>query len=158
MIQVKFRPPTESDLDFLAENMREHDVLECRLVGNVGPREALKQGAEGALWAYVALVKDEPIALFGVTPDGLLSDDASPWLLSIKGIERHAKVVMTCAPRFVAAMHESFERLSNVVHADNRSAIRFLKWCGFEFGETVEIGGAPFLPFGSVRTGQRKAA
>ena len=158
MIAVTFRPPTEADLDYLALNMREMDVRECWLVGGVGPREALATGVRDSLWTYVAEIEGKPVSMFGVAPDGLLGDDGAPWMLSVEGVERHARTTLLCAPRFVRAMSDSFERLANVVHADNRSAIRFLTWCGFAFGQPVKIGGEAFLPFEMTRQAERKAA
>lgn len=160
MIYASFRSATESDLDYLAEHMRAMDAKECMLVGGASPRQALEQGLEHSLWAYVAEIAGKPVALFGVAPDGLLGDEASPWMLCVEGIERHARALLICAPRFIRAMSEGFERLINVVHADNRSAIRFLKWCGFVFGEPVEIAGEMFLPFEMAREtiDQRKVA
>lgn len=158
MISVTFRAPTESDIDYLAENMREMDVRECRLVGGSSPREALAEGVKGSLWAYVAEIDGKPVCLFGVASDGLLGDEGAPWMLSVEGIERHARTLLVCAPRFVRSMTETFERLANVVHADNRSAIRFLKWCGFEFGEVLIFGGERFFVFEMTRERARKAA
>lgn len=147
MISFVLREPTEADLDYLAENMREPDRLECRVVGGVEPREGLTECVEQSLWSYVVEVEGKPIAVFGVAPHDLLGDVGSPWLLSAEGIERNARVVMSVSQRFKALMQAQFETLSNIVHAHNRSAIRYLKWCGFKFGETIQVKGEPFIAF-----------
>lgn len=151
MIAVTFRHPTASDLAMLAQTMRGVDVLECHVVGGHMPLEALEEGVAGSLWAYVAEVEGEVVCAFGVASEGLLSEEGAPWMLCAEGIERHARAVLLHAGRYVARMQETFERLHNVVHADNRSAIRFLKWCGFKMGERFEMSGEPFLGF----TGER---
>jgi len=138
--------------------MREMDVMECRLAGGHEPSEALAEGVAGSLWCYVAEVDDEIVCAFGVAPDGLLGEEGAPWMLCADGIERHAKAVLICAKRFITEMQGQFERLANVVHAHNRSAIRFLKWCGFEFGAAFDIEGEPFLAFEWRRQEARKAA
>lgn len=147
MIAVTFREPTEADLAYLADHMREMDVRECRLTAHMGPAEALRESVDISLWSYAALVDETPVCAFGLASDGILSDEAAPWMLCAEGIERHAKAVLIFAKRFIAQMQENFERLVNVVHADNRSAIRFIKWCGFELGESMTIAGEPFIWF-----------
>lgn len=147
MIAVTFRPPTESDLDYLAANMREMDRLECRIVGGHAPREALMDGVASSVWSLVAEVEGRVVCVFGVAPSDLLGDEAAPWMLCADGIEHNARAMLACSGRFLGEMRGQFETLANVVHADNRSAIRYLKWCGFKFGEPFQIEGEAFLPF-----------
>lgn len=147
MIQVTFREPTEADLDALAANMREMDKLECRVAGGHAPREALTLGVEHSLWTYVAEVEGQVVCAFGVAADGLLGEEGRPWMLCAEGIERHARAILICSRRFLRDMQTSFETLANVVHADNRSAIRYLKWCGFSLGEAFDFQGERFVPF-----------
>lgn len=143
-----FRPPTQHDLDALAATMRAFDRLECEIVCGLSPREALDHSVEGAAWSSVMEIGGEVVCVFGVTDDDFLGGgDASPWMLCADGIERHARTVLTLTPRFYRQMQQGRERLHNIVHAHNRSAIRFIKWCGFTFGDEVTVKGAPFLPF-----------
>lgn len=148
MIAVTFREPTPSDLDWLAEHMRAIDKLECRVAGGHDPREALQLGADHSLWAYVAEVDGHPVCAFGVASESLLGDgEGRPWMLCAEGIERHARAILICSRRFLREMQASFETLANIVHADNRIAIRYLKWCGFLFGDAFVHEGERFLPF-----------
>lgn len=144
---IIFRPPTEADIAHVAEHMREMDKRECRVLGDSEPLEALRHGVEISLWSYAAEVDGRTIAIFGVSGQGLVSEDGSPWLLSIDGIERYARAVLIGSKIYRARMREDFETLSNYVHAHNRNSIRYLKWCGFEFGEEIMVEGEPFLPF-----------
>jgi hypothetical protein len=147
MMRVTFRPPTPSDLDDLAARMREMDRKECELVAGLAPREALQQCVDGGEAATVAEVDGKVACIFGWTPASFLGADGYPWMLCADGIEKHARILLTCAPRFLGEMQGECERLSNVVHAHNRSAIRFLAWCGFSFGEMLEVKGEPFIHF-----------
>lgn len=144
---MKFRPPTEADMDALAANMREIDQDECRLVGGMEPREALGESVGHALWAYAAEIDGEVVCIFGLSQDGLLAEEAYPWMLAANGIERHARTLLRLTPIYLARMQGEAERLYNIVHAHNRRAIRYLTWCGFTFGEGFDVRGAPFLPF-----------
>lgn len=158
MMQVIFREPTASDLDALAANMRPMDVLECRLIAGKAPREALQDCVDSAAWALAADVGGEIVCCFGLSEATFFGDEAHPWMLCANGIERHARTVLVCARRFVAQMQRETETLCNIVHAHNRSAIRFLKWCGFAFGDQMTIKGEPFLNFSWVREAKREAA
>lgn len=146
-MRAVFRPPTPADLDALAASMRPMDVKECAIVSGQEPRAALDTCVESAAWCLVMEVGGEVACLFGVTDEGFLSDEGQPWMLCAEGMERHARIVLTLTPRFFAHMKEGRERLYNIVHAHNRSAIRYLRWCGFTFGEEFTLRGEPFLPF-----------
>lgn len=144
---IQFRPPQPADLDALAETMRAVDRIECSVIARATPRDALRQCVDGAEWTLAAFDADGVIVTaFGVTAN-FMGDEGFPWMLSANGIERYAKAVLTFAPRYVADMRERFQRLSNVVHADNRSAIRFLRWLGFEIGKPMQLGGHKFYAF-----------
>lgn len=145
-MRVEFRPPTDADLAALAATMRAIDVKECALISGLGPREALDACMANACWAVAAEVAGAVVCIFGLSED-FLGEEAHPWMLCADGIERHARTLLEEAPRFVGDMARGYQRLANVVHADNRSAIRFLKWCGFEFGEVFHVKSEPFLPF-----------
>lgn len=156
-MRVVFRPPTQSDIDELALSMRPFDVLECDLVAGLAPREALMDAVERTDDALAMLIDGKVLSIFGCSEASFLGGEGHPWMLSATGIERHGRVVLTLAPRFFAEMQAGREHLSNIVHADNRSAIRFLRWCGFEFGETVTVKGEPFIRFSWTRA-KAKAA
>lgn len=146
-MRVTFRPPTPSDLDALAANMREIDQKECRLIAGLEPRAALAHCVEGGEGVTLAEIDGKPVCIFGWTPASFLEPEGYPWMLCANAIERHARVLLTCTPRFLGEMQSQCERLSNVVHAHNRSAIRFLSWCGFSFGDMIEVKGEPFVYF-----------
>lgn len=158
MMRVIFRPPTPSDLDALAASMRAMDRKECAIISGLSPREALEEGVANSPNATVAEIDGQVVCAFGCADASFLGGDGYPWLLCAEGIERHARTMLTCAPRFVGEMRGERERLSNVVHADNRSAIRFLRWLGFMFGEVFHVKGEPFLPFEWTRAEAREAA
>lgn len=157
---IIFRPPTQRDLASVALNMREADVLECKLMGQHTPLDALTEGVELSAWSFAAIVEDEPVCIFGVASDGLLADEGCPWLLSVNGIEKHAKAMLIGTRAYLSRMRQEYETLSNYVLADNRSAIRYLKWCGFDVGgQVIEVRGGLFLPFSmDCRKALRQAA
>lgn len=156
-MRVTFRIPTESDLDQLAQTMRPMDVKECDLILGLSPREALAECVGDAQWCSLAEVDGKPVCIFGLSQGSFLGEEAHPWMLCAEGIEAHARALLICAPRFLGEMLQSAETLSNVVHAHNRSAIRFLKWLGFSFGDEIAVKGEPFLHF-EMRRAMAEAA
>ena len=80
------------------------------------------------------------IAIYGVAPVHLLSDQASPWLLGTARMQSNAKAVLRDAREYLAFARERYPRMMNYVDARNRSSIRWLRRVGF----TLE----PPAPFG----------
>lgn len=144
---VIFRPPTAADIAALAASMREIDRLEVLAVSGRQPKDALAACVAESKWALAAEVDGRVMTIFGIADADFLGEEGSPWMLCAEGIERHARALLTYAPRHLARMKEAVTALRNMVHADNRSAIRFLKWCGFSFGEKINVKGEPFLMF-----------
>lgn len=157
MMRVVFRPPTQSDLDALASSMRAMDVKECALIAGLAPREALAECVAGSENASVAVIDGKVVCAFGSIAN-FMGDEAHPWMLCAEGVEHHARALLVCAPRFLAAMRKPGQRLHNVVHADNRPAIRFLRWLGFVFGETFAMKGERFVTFEMAAPAMAEAA
>lgn len=145
-MRVTFRPPTPADLDALSKSMRPIDAFECKLVLGLEPRDALEACVTDSISASAAIIDGRVVCVFGYS-ESFLGEEAYPWLLCADGIERHARTMLTCAPRFLGEMGRPGQRLANIVHAHNRSAIRFLRWLGFRFGAEIMVKGEPFLPF-----------
>jgi len=144
---IVFRPPTPADVKAIAANMRAYDKLECAVAG-LTPQQALEEGVAGSDWAVTAEVDEVPVCMFGVrASDDLLSDQGHPWMLCVDGIEAHVRHLVRYTRGYLEAMGEEFQTLSNLVHADNVNAIRFIRWCGFQLGAPVTVKGEAFLPF-----------
>lgn len=156
---ILFRQPTASDVRHLSMHMRQSDQLECRLVANKTPAAAIDECLDQSLWAFAAEVDGAGvIMIFGLIPADLISDEGYPWMLCVEGVEAHVRYLVKLAPDFLGRMQSECERLSNVVHANNYAAIRFLKWCGFQFGDAFVWKGEPFLPFEWRRAEEIKEA
>lgn len=134
-------------MEALATNMRAQDRVECEAVMGLSPYEALAETVRNADWAYAAEVDGEVVTIFGLTTHDAFGGRAAPWMLSAYGIEKHAREILVHARGFLSRMKGESETLANVVHADNASAIRFLTWCGFAFGDAVTLDGEPFRRF-----------
>lgn len=156
---IVFRPPSRSDVEELAANMRAIDVLECRAMSGHSPMEALEYSIEGSSWSVTAEVDGRVMAIFGVAATDMLSGDGAPWLLGAQGIERCARLMLIYTRHYLRRMQGEYDMLANAVHVENKAAIRYLKWCGFEFGAHFTRNGETFAHFSWARRDQaRKAA
>ena len=156
MIQIILRPPTVSDVAHVAANMRPIDALECELVRGLTPKQGLELSIETGDrdLTLAAEMGGAAQCIFGVSPieDSLLRVEGAPWMLGTNAMCNHVRELLYGSKPIVARMAERYERLANIVHADNTRSIRLLKWLGFRFGPKLQVSGAPFLLFemGSV--------
>lgn len=149
MIEATFRPVQESDILDMSARARAMDKLECELILGTDIETGLRKSLETSAWAYSCEVGGKLQTIFGVSPNdtSLLRFEAAPWMVGVEGVEKCARQLIVLSKPYIARMAAEYERLFNVVHADNASAIRWLKRLGFSFGPPVTIAKAPFLPF-----------
>lgn len=91
--------------------------------------------------------ESDPVGVFGVTP--FEGDVGIPWMLvTNRFMEVRHDFKRQCRP-WVDHFQRIYPHLINFVSEENTIAIRWLKWCGFTFGETVELGpeATPFIRF-----------
>lgn len=134
---------------WVANHMARADVDECSALG-MGPYRAVEDSLNRSAAAWTGMVDETPVCMFGVCPVDILGGIGSPWLLGTDEIKRHAKTFITLNKRYVPKMLELFPILMNVVDARHETAIRWLKWLGFQFDpEPIPVGvwGEPFLRF-----------
>ena len=138
--------------------MREIDRLECRIGGH-SPKEALRLSLYTSTLAWTVKIDGRPEAMFGVAPVCLISGEGSPWLLLTDVAARKAVTLVREGRRYSDAMQAAFPVLANVVHADNRTAIRWLQRLGYGIGEPFDAGGHAMRPFErrGIRTANRLA-
>ena len=129
--------------------MRAIDALECAEISGTFPIEALEAGVRESAFCRTAVVDGQPVCIFGVAPEQTLGNVGAPWLLGVEGFETHALQILRHSRPFVAQMLSLYPHLRNLVHTDNRHAIRWLRWCGFTIGEEMPVGrsGAKFRAF-----------
>jgi hypothetical protein len=149
MMAPTFREPMASDVTTIARNMRAIDAVECAEIAGLSPIDALCEAVRDSAFVLVACVDGAPMCAFGVAPEAILGSVGIPWLLGVDGLERHSRDILRFSRPAVRHMLSLYPHLKNVVHSDNRAAIRWLTWCGFKIGEAAPMGrtGAMFRPF-----------
>jgi ribosomal protein S18 acetylase RimI-like enzyme len=152
---VEIRAPTDADLDYLAEHLGEADRAEVLAAGHTEIRSALEACWRGSHETFVGLIDGTPVAIGGCGQFGtLMAPVGVPWLLGTDEMRRQRRVLQRYVKAYIARMLEAYPRLINVVHADNLTAIAWLKRLGFAVSSAPvahPITGAPFHYFEMTR-------
>jgi hypothetical protein len=133
----------------IAAHMREADRMEVEATGKDNPFDAVNLSYKMSRKAWTAIVDDEPIMMFGVSPISELSGLGSPWLLGTDGVLKVKRQFIRECRGCLEDMISLYPRLINSVDVRNEVSIRWLHWLGFEFYEPISIGanGELFYPF-----------
>ena len=114
---------------------------------------SLEASLEVSERAWSLLLDGEVAALWGVAPGGRGSILARPpvgivWAMTADSLARHRRLAARVSRQAVAELLELYPALVNWVDARYRSALRWVRWLGFEVGEAQPLGvaGLPFHP------------
>ena len=151
MAQPWIRPARRSDVDLLAPRLREIDQREARAISGLPSAAALALSFKWSIRAWTAVIEGRVALMWGVGRlGGLLGFVGAPWLLASDILEQRsvALAFIRQSKPYARELERGFRRLENLVHAENRLAVRWLKWLGFNFAETPErFNGENFYRF-----------
>lgn len=128
--------------------MRLHDRRECEAMGRT-PKAALRMSLATSLHALTALDGNgKVLAMMGVCPASMLEGRGIPWFLGADEVLDYGRDLLSYGRGIIAAWHEDFPVMENLVASENVAAIRLLR----KWGATIEemprtIGGLEFVPF-----------
>lgn len=136
----------KEDIDFVIANIRDADKREIEDASGLNYKDSLRRIYAMNENAWTGLVDGEIVAIFGVQMASYLTGNGIPWMISTKGIEKHALVFTRhCKPVF-KKMTSHCKQLFNFVDDRNELAKMWLKWLGFKLEEPQPYG-AKGLPF-----------
>ena len=135
------RPATEADLIHIATNLKQDDLQELEALGYGREDILLSLSASSKVLAWGP--EGEPLAIFGVHPDGIVG---YIWSLSTPEILPRWREVHLSTPAILDELGRDFCILANVKDARHRHHIRWLKALGFTFINTHRLG-PHSLPF-----------
>lgn len=151
MTPVTVKPGRFSDINRIANRMREVDRLECAAVGHT-PKQALVEGLRSSTLCWTAWRGDRPVAMFGVAPISMIEGRGAAWFLGTDEVWLGARHLIRWGPAFVDGMQRQFPTLENAVAADNAPAIRLLTRLGFVLeDEVMVVGDLPMRRFSRGR-------
>jgi hypothetical protein len=119
--------------EYVAAHLREADRAEVWALNRMTPELAVQRSLRAPGDAWVALIDEEPAALFGIASSSIVADEATVWMLATPILDRNARLFLHETPKLLAEMHSRWPRLVNTVHIDNRRTIRWLTWLGAVF-------------------------
>ena len=130
MVEVACVPVEDWHVDYVAKHMREADVAECMALGGLTPRQALEHSLalDGPRWC--GTLDCEPAAIFGVVPVTVMGSTGVAWLLGTPLLLQHWRIFARRSKPLLAELLDRYDCLVNVVHVDNRVALRWLEWMG----------------------------
>jgi hypothetical protein len=143
-MNIAVRKATKSDAEFIGAHLREADIVELLAAGSA-PATCVPESFAMSRMCRVATVDDIPAIIWGVCDAVDEPGVGVPWMLATDGIMQISRdFIRGCAAQ-MDDMRRGYHLLANAVHSDNRIALRWLRWLGFDVScETDERG---FLPF-----------
>lgn len=130
-----------------ALELRASDRAEMEAAGIDDTAAMLMEAVPHCAWANVAEWNGRPVFMYGVRPMSG-GEIGVPWMLStvhLDAAERDA--VAWLARRVVNRMRREYPVLTNMVHAENHEAIRFIEALGFTVFEELTGPGYRFRQF-----------
>ena len=150
-------PAVAAHVAVLAPLLREADRREVRAAFGRPAAEILWVGFRNAKRCWTVLAGARPVAMFGV---GRRREPriGTAWLLASPEFERFGARLRREGPYWIGVMMAGNDVLTNFVSADNRVAVRWLGWLGFELlalHRGAGLDGEDFWEFAAVRSGAR---
>lgn len=152
MAKAEVLPIEESDIEAVLPIIRQADREEIEGALQISLDTSLSDGLSNCCKASKIVVDGLIVALFGDTRhDERLG---IPWLVSTIHVERYPRAFLQVCKPEVGEMLSRHEALINFVDVRNTTAIRWLEWLGFTFGDPEPYGplDMPFKPFWMKRS------
>lgn len=146
-------PATHEHLYELAAFMRQADRDECIAQTGLHPSIALGMSVGGSEKSWAGLVGHDLLCIWGVSESDDDEKVGNPWMLATDLLVTHQRRFLKQCRGAVEEMQDMFPILENHVDARNTTAIRWLRWLGFDILEAEPHGPykMPFHPFRRVR-------
>ena len=151
-------PAVAAHVGELAPHLRETDRREARAAFGRPASVILQAGFRNARRCWTVLSGRRPVAMFGVgrRPNPRVG---TAWLLASEDFEGLRGQLRREGPYWADVLMTGHDVLANFVLAENRVAIRWLTWLGFEMlvlHRGAGFGGEDLWEFAAFRPGTRE--
>lgn len=146
----EFGPVTREVIVDLLPRLRPIDRLELDCMTQGDRAVAVERMVGGARRACAAYMGGDLVCIMGVSAPSLMSPVGCPWMLTTRAVERPyvRRAFVAGSKASLEWVSMDFQRLWNLVAAENTVAVRWLRWMGFRFsGRDVWLQGHQFLHF-----------
>ena len=132
-----------SHIPYLSANIRKEDLIEIEC-GSGTPTNAFMTALANDDMTYTALdAQGTPYAMFGAGDVGI----PYIWMLGTNDVKKYKMFFLKTCKEWVNRLIINYGKVTNYVHINNKLAINWLKWCGAEFHEQIELKGEKFYRF-----------
>lgn len=135
----KLRKPTVFDIVYLIEHMREADKREIKAFSGRTPEESFNATINLYETSTVWEMGGKVVCIFGTAPSGV-PDEWLIWMLATDEFDKNSKIFRKYCREIFGKMIEGKKYLYNHVHAEHKSAVRWLKWLGCKLYDAEPIG------------------
>lgn len=144
------RPATQDDVNLLAPNLRQADILECKLNAGLEPGDALQMGLDLSAEVHsIMSAAGKPLGMFGVGRT-VMKGVGCVWMLASDRLIDYKWQFLRDSRKWVDHLHTDWPVLWNYVYAKNELHLKWLRWLGFELLKLhprYGAGQAPFFEF-----------
>lgn len=140
MAKLEFHAPIDSDLEFIAANMRDDDAAEVMASSGSTPYEAIIESIKRSKAVVVASHKGVPLVIYGLVKPAILSSTGIIWMLGAEQSMAYPREFMVYTRRVLDEMLLECDELMNYVHGKNLRSIKWLKSLGFTIDEPEPYG------------------
>ena len=138
---IRARDARKEDIDQLVNKLRKTDIEQFWNTHHLGPLEALRFAFENSTFCASLELDGEVIAVCGMSPDTIIGNNASIWLIATDRISEIKLSFLRLCHFFISKMQESYSNLYNFVDAKNLRYIKWLETCGAKVHpENVDYG------------------
>jgi hypothetical protein len=151
-VDIQIRTPTDNDVSYLSENLRQHDEAEVRALTGMAPADILSVAIESGAESWSVLFDGNLVGMWGVMPyrDSAIGlPTGYGWLLTSHWADRYPKTFYRVCRDMLEVL---FSRWGAIIGETDRRYRRALRWgerLGFRFEEPRPsgVGGWAFQSF-----------
>lgn len=158
-VRARIVPAEWAHIPAIVAGVRQADIDELWASSFSTVEGAIERGLRASTAAWTVLYDGAPVTIAGVAPLSILGAVGVPWLVGTAAVERAPVPFLRASRGYVPRMLGLYHHLVNYVDNRNTTAIRYLRWLGFQMGEPTPHGvlGLPFRRF-EMRAHPERAA
>lgn len=134
----------------LIKDMRDEEIAEIWASHGVRPEDIILYLTESSRDVSTVLYKGKVLCITGIVPFSLISDVASPWLLTTNEMKKYPRILLKGTKFFLDKWKKEYRILENQVDARYTASLRWAKWAGFTIYDAEPYGYLQ-LPFHRIQ-------